>query len=249
LSETNTIGYKEWQLETYGAIIAAYQEYLDDRKARLAAQDARTDVRIAGRNPAQNEMLIRTELQRSCLSMLKESDLDEYTGFKSGQDWSIDVPVARGLATEVGFFQTAFEWRNMTYLFYPYFWGRKGGWSRILHSAGDVDPAMTAFLGAGSARVQVPVRPGFERAVARYCQDKTFAEYADAAMIDDDLYVPIVTEIMESLDAPDGGVAVDDPWEVRVPTSLILLEDAADLVGFRDRLFGDKATGLSKVKF
>jgi hypothetical protein len=137
----------------------------------------------------------------------------------------------------------------MTYIFYPYFWGRQNSWSRVLHSPADADSAMTAFLGAGSARVQVPIRPGFERAVARYCQDKTLAEYSDAALIDDELYVPIVTEIMESLDAPIDGVAVDDPWEVRIPTSLVLLEDAANLTGFRDPVFGDKVTGLSNVKF
>jgi hypothetical protein len=137
-------------------------------------------------------------------------------------------------------------------LFYPYFYGRAGQrWAETLHQTGDdPDPLFSAFLRAGLARVQVPVRPGFELVLARYCQDPANPPWAgnDAPLIGDDLHVAIIDEIKRSLDAPDEGVPEGSPWEVRVPTSLVLLEDAANLAGFRDPLFGD-AQGASRIRF
>ncbi len=237
----------QWRLDTYSAIMEAYNSYEADYQAKLDALAVAQGVNIEGRNPAENVRIIRRELQRNCLSAFTEDHLDGYNMFGgSADDWKVGFATARAHGSLVRFFQHAFEWENMTYVFYPYFWGRFEKWTQILHTIGDPDPAMSQFLQAGAARVQIPVRPGFELAVARYCQDKTLPQDAESPVIGDDLYVPIIDEILESLDAPDGGVEVGDPWEVAVPTSLVLLEDAANLKGFRDRVFGG-ANGLSNI--
>lgn len=246
--------FRKWQLDTYTAIVDAYTAYENELQARQAQAEIGRGISIPGRNPLENRKIIANELQRSCLSLLTESDLDGLTGFMAtppdeARNWRMDNAAARRLGTDVRFFQQAFEWENMTYVFYPYFWGRSGDrWVETLHHAGDPDPLFADFIKAGMARVQVPVRPGFEAAVARYSQDKKTWNGSDAPLIGDSLYVPIIDEIKRELGAPDGGRPIGDPWEVRVPTALVLLEDAANLRGFRDPLFGD-AAGRSSIAF
>jgi hypothetical protein len=55
----------------------------------------------------------------------------------------------------------------MVYVFYPYFWGKKSDWVTVAQLT-DVDPLFAQFLRAGAARVQVPVRVGFEEAMLTY---------------------------------------------------------------------------------
>ena len=55
----------------------------------------------------------------------------------------------------------------MVYLFYPYFWGKKDDWVTVAQLTDD-DPLFGQFLRAGAARVQVPVRQGFEEAIITY---------------------------------------------------------------------------------
>jgi hypothetical protein len=73
-------------------------------------------------------------------------------------------------AKYVAFIEQAFEWENMTYLLYPYFWGRKAEWERTAQ-VDEMDVNFAKFLSAGFARVQVPVRPGFE-ALVTYTFDR-----------------------------------------------------------------------------
>jgi hypothetical protein len=244
--------YNKWKLDVFTAIMDAYRDYEADRQAREAQASIGEGISVPGRNPAVNQRIMRDELQRSCLSILTGTDLDQFDGFaQSGEplEWRINPPRARQHGREAQFLQNAFEWENMTYVFYPYFYGRGvDRWIQNVHHTDDPDPLFGAFLRAGMARVQVPVRPGFEAVVARYCQDGVLWAGDDPPLIGDDLHVPIIDEIKRGLDAPDGGEPSSDPWEVRVPTSLVLLEDAANLQGFRDPLFG-RADGSSGIEF
>jgi hypothetical protein len=43
------------------------------------------------------------------------------------------------------------------------------------------------------------------------------------------LFVPIIDELREALDAPGDEVPQGDPWEVRVATNLVLLRDDGKL--------------------
>ncbi|MGW3605055.1 hypothetical protein [Micromonospora sp. NPDC005161] len=47
--------------------------------------------------------------------------------------------------------------------------------------------------------------------------------------VSDDTYLPIADEIAERLGMPGTEVAVGEPWEVRVPTSLLQLRTAEGL--------------------
>ena len=139
----------------------------------------------------------------------------------------IEIPQVRlGTAEVEGdyirFFEQAFEWQNLTYVFYPYFWGRKSKWAARVNYT-DADPLFEAFLKAGAARVVVPVRPGFETALDHYMSTGETWNGGELPAIGSDDYVPILVEISEQLGAPGNEVAQGEPWEVVIPTSLVKL--------------------------
>ena len=124
-----------------------------------------------------------------------------------------------------GFFahiENCFEFSLMSYNFYPYFWSRKSEWKTI-YRLEDADPIFTQFLQAGYARVIVPVRVGFEKAALRYAADGTIWEGGDPPSINDPYYVSLIDELEEPV-----GTAEGDPWQIRIPTSLTILQNDAD---------------------
>ncbi|MDB5318345.1 MAG: hypothetical protein JWO24_4189 [Rhodospirillales bacterium] len=120
------------------------------------------------------------------------------------------------------FFEQAFEWEHMSYVTYPYFWGRKSQWDeRIAYE--DPDSVFADFLKAGYCRVSVPARLGFEGAIDHFL---TFGETWNGGplpSISSPLYLPIADEIAERLDRPGDEIPQGDPWKVRIPTNLVRL--------------------------
>jgi hypothetical protein len=125
-------------------------------------------------------------------------------------------------APEIMFLSQAFEWQNMTYVLYPYFFGRRRDWALKLSFASG-DETMIQFLKSGAARVQVPVRPGFEAAVDHYMM--TGEPYFGGGMphIGDELYLPYVDEARAAFGVTlDGTHHADMDFKVTVPTSLVI---------------------------
>lgn len=64
---------------------------------------------------------------------------------------------------------------------------------------------------------------------ARFCHENSFLKYGELwnggplPPISDGLYVPIANEIAERLGKPGTEIPQGDPWEVRIPTTLIKL--------------------------
>lgn len=132
-----------------------------------------------------------------------------------------DLALAEAQAPYIRFFEHAFEWEQMTYVFYPYFWGRKSRWyERVLLD--DTDPLFADFLRAGAARVVIAARTGFKDAIDHFL---TVGDTPGPGTEDihSALYLPILTELQEHLKAPGGEVPVDKPWDVKVPTTLVTL--------------------------
>ncbi len=116
-------------------------------------------------NPGLNLELMKDELKKHCITILTEQHFDLFDAIQTG---SYNVPQIDLYENEaegpyVRFFEQAFEWEQMTWVTYPYFWGRKSQWEERV-AFEDVDPMFNQFLKAGYCRVVVPVRPGFEGA-------------------------------------------------------------------------------------
>lgn len=234
-------GLSKWQHETFAAIVEAYENLQARYEEKIAAAKIAAGPLILGRNPLDNRRVEREELEKLVIMTLmgvSYINLDSYFG---GGEPFMDIDAACANGTTIQFFENAFEWHNMTYVFYPYFWGRHARWVNAVHIA-DPDPDFAGFLRAGAARVQVPVRPGFEKAVAHYLQLGEIWQGNDPPLIGDELYVPIVEEISEHLGKLDEGVPYppgSTPWEVTVPTSLVVVQDLEEIPAIRDSLTGN----------
>lgn len=74
----------------------------------------------------------------------------------------------------VKFIHQAIEWENVLFFVYPYFWDSPANASlkRFLHHP---DPRHREFLRAGSVRVVLTVRPGFEESFTRLVETGSFS--------------------------------------------------------------------------
>lgn len=224
-----------WQSRTHDAILRAYQSRLAEYEERLANLEASSRILALGKNPDENLKLIREELKKSCISVFTYQHFDVFGGVElSPQGFvQISLAAAESQGDYIRFFEQAFEWEQMIYLFYPYFWGTKFFWLFKLRLE-EFDSRFKDFLKAGEARVTVPVRAGFEKAVAHYLETGELWNGSDPLDITSDTYLPIMKEIQERDSVPGTEVPYGDPWEVRMPTTLVSLRDDGKLPRWKE---------------
>ena len=228
--------FEEWQLKTFGAIIAAYQALKANYDDQMAAQSTSQGITISGKNPEINRSIEKDELKKSCITLLTSQNFDAFKAMLQSVPPhmypEIDVNEAKSEGQYIQFFEQAFEWQNITYLFYPYFWGNKNNWVKEIN-LDDTDPLFTKFLQAGSARVVIPVHPAYEDAVLYYIQTGgQIWNGGSSPVLNDPLYVSIVDELKSQQDSFGDAVPEGDPWDVIVPTSLVYLQADSILPDF-----------------
>ena len=221
LCKLSTAGYEKWQLNAYNSIINGYNQQKAEYDNQVAGSEA--GISIAGQNPIENRKTEQTELKKWALELLT---LQRFDGFNSMQRATngapeMDFNEALNEGIFVKFFEQSIEWYNMTYLFYPYFWGRKERWTTI-KQLGDTDQVFTEFLRAGYARVVVPVHPKFTKAMLHYLNTGEIWMGEELPAIDDELYLSIVEEIQAQENNVDGE-PIGAAWETRIPTNMVML--------------------------
>ncbi|MDE1466482.1 hypothetical protein [Aurantiacibacter sp. D1-12] len=162
-----------WRHEIYDAIMAKYREELSEYEDALdeyeAAQDDGKLFEIKGENPALNRVREREELQKQMISILSCQHFDDFKSVLSKVEPcgypQIDFQKSDQEEEIALFYQHAFEWSQMMYLFSPYYWADKCDWpTNMKFDTGDA--LHNKFLEAGMALVEVPVTPGYEALVA-----------------------------------------------------------------------------------
>jgi hypothetical protein len=224
-------GLAKWQLETYEKIMSAYFELKSLYDSQIAAARARQGAMIQGRNPIENREIERNELKRNIIEMLEQQHFDQpplrddAIREVAPQNYpEVNFSVARAERDFIQWFEQAFEWPQMTYVCYPYYWNKKDDWPQEL-TRSDTDPLFAAFMKAGAARVQVPVRPGFENAAALYLATGIIWNGQQVPSIGDPLYVSLIQELQSQQDAEFEGTPEGNPWPVRLPTTLVILQE------------------------
>jgi len=221
---------QQWQNETFNAIMQAYndrlQEYKDSKLAAgIGVNQEQEKIHF---NPLFNRTLEKRELKRLCIEMIAKKfnnpmghdNYDTSGSIKQNAEFE-------NHAAHVKFFEQAFDWEIMAYLFYPYYWADKGDWKDLIQQTDAADPIFQAFLQSGMSRAVVPVRPGFEDAVVYYLETGDIWNGGDLVLDnEDDLYISIADE-MQVIEG-----AVEDEWETRVPTSLTMIQK--DTVGLNE---------------
>lgn len=124
----------------------------------------------------------------------------------------------------VRFLEQAFEWHNLAYVFYPYFWAPTTRWIETSNRMSVRDPAFESFLRSGAARALVAVTKGFETAVLHFLATGEPWEGGITTTIDDPLFVQMYDEL-KARTAPDAeGKAEGKPWTFEIPSRLVYLE-------------------------
>ena len=222
-------GLQAWRQRVWTKVNNAHKAAVTDFENKLAELQIQAGVTFQGQNPEINLRTMRTELKRSVISTFTEQHFRSFgainypeTGFASDFEPSIDFERAKKQGYYASFFEQAFEWENMTWSTYPYYWATRSTWGKRL-AFNDPDPLFDDFLKAGFARAQVPARLGFEGAIDHFV--KTGEPWGGGALptISDELYVPVSTEVAERLKRPGTEEATGPSWEVKLPTSLVRL--------------------------
>lgn len=239
---SDSSAYRDWQNSTYEALQSAYQrlydEYIATQQMQEAEQNATAndDEEISYSNSANNRLIEERELKRACIEMLSRPycyemgkcffECKEYTCNTCEQE-EIKANIPEIVQSETlneyvkfaQFFENAFQWEILSYEFYPYYYNPKCGWYKLLQTNSD-DPIFEAFLQSGLAKVMVPVRPQYEKAVMWYLETGEICTEGNlTAETDDDRYLSLLKELNNSDE-----VVVIDKWQTRVPSTLTIIQ-------------------------
>lgn len=213
----------QWKQDVYQAILGAYKQKLSEYEDALNELSFSRNVMLNGDNPLINRETERTELKKWGIELLTLQRFGQFDAMKNATNGHPEIHFQE--AFEDGnfakFFEQSIEWGNMTYVFYPYYWGRKPRWT-VTSQYDDTDPMFKKFLQAGFARVVVPVHPKFTKAILHFLSSGEIWQGQDLPSIDNDLYLSIIEEIQLAEDNTLG-TEIGDPWEVKVPTNLVML--------------------------
>jgi hypothetical protein len=210
---------QEWQLATFRAIINSYNDKKSRYDTALEAAKIRAGYnQIQGKNPLLNREIEKVELKKGSISLLTGQRFNEFDavntkvaphGFPE-----IDFEDAKVEGDYIKFFEQAFEWTNMTYLFYPYFWSNKKEWV-MLSMLDDPDPLYTRFLQAGYARVEVPIRLGFESAMLSFLSGAQ-VWLAEGEFVTDDKIDPEYLSVAEEFRSQTGNNLLNGKGRLKV---------------------------------
>jgi hypothetical protein len=216
-------GLQQWQQQVFDLVAAGYQDLLNAFQQERDSRNVQAGGLVDLTGPPQlNQQRIIAELRRAVVSNLLDSQLplvnnvvtDPMTGEPS-------TPTGVLLDTDtVQFIEQSLEWSNIVYICYPYYWGRRTEWVRDVNSA-SADPDFDQFLNAGSARVVVPVRPGFENLMLFYLYTGVIWGGTQPPAPNDPNYLSIAEEIESLQRGATDGTPVGDSWRVSLPTTLI----------------------------
>ncbi|NHN25519.1 hypothetical protein FIA58_007500 [Flavobacterium jejuense] len=213
---------EKWKLETFNAIIKAYEEKLAAYNEQLTALKSVQSEKVKT-NPNFYRQIENMVLRKNCIEYLISQEALGKDSLVTGitvQNTRVDYnsPALESYAAKVKFFEQAFEWNLMSYHFYPFYWANKDHW-KTLYNINDIDDStFKAFLQSGMARVIITVKPGFEEAVNWYMATGQVWNGGQVPTMDDELFVSIIEELRN----PEG--EVEETWESRVPTSLTLIQ-------------------------
>lgn len=217
--------YEQWQLKTHAVIMSGYQRQLADYQDKLAQYQSAVKTQMAlAQNFAHDPSVEEEELKKAFIFLLLGEHFGQaYHPTPNPEAIPPNPTTVRDWGAMVAFLERAFEWENLMYIYYPYFWGRQSQWGELILIQ-DIDPQFEAFLKAGAARIVIPARPGFEAALAHYQETGDIWMGEEIPDMFSDFYVSIIEEIKARNFAPDKEICVSE-WDVKLPTTLVVLKD------------------------
>jgi hypothetical protein len=221
----------EWQLKVYQAILEGYHK----QQAEYYEKAGVGQAEIKSHSPLKNRQIEKYELKKACIKqMLKQhfqlvGESDENSGNNQPSKFAVNEP------RYIQFFEQALEWNEMTYHLYPQVAGQenqdKFAFTALNPYLGN-DALFTSFLQAGAARVLVPVRPDYAMLVLYYLSSGTIWPGANSLTPTDEKYVSLVNDLKILSQSDRECKHLSKPWEIVIPTSMIMLQDSSKLPQF-----------------
>jgi hypothetical protein len=218
----------QWQEDTFDQVAAAYQTLLNayHQERDTRSQQVNGMVDLAG-PPELNQSRAVNELRRMVIQDLRDKEMagedDVQTGAANppfGPDEPY-VPAQPLTDTDtIQFFEQALEWENIVYICYPYYWARHSQWITDVTTA-SADPVFDQFLNAGSARVVVPARPGFENLMLFYLYTGLIWGGSQPPAPNDPDYLSVAQEIEALQKGATDGTPISPSWQIELPTTLL----------------------------
>lgn len=210
-----------WQIRTYDALVAGYLRSLERYEAEIQARIG------ADRRRIERQQLKLHALQilwsRRAPTVLVPSPIPE-----SGCDASLCAIETRFL----NLFERAFAWDEMTYAFHacpppqePC--GLDPCWPGQALTNVEADSLFDSFLHAHSARVLVPVRPGYAAAVLFYLHFGLPWPGAAIAAPAAEQDLPVLADLRAPQEQGDAA-----SWRIEIPTSMVVLQADSDFPTF-----------------
>jgi hypothetical protein len=225
--------YAAWRQQAYDVLYAAWSRWNRDYESSRQTSTMFGLAPTGERSPLKNRKTIVDELKRQVIAwLLEESPFNGRGSLKAaaaGETWrDLDIGHTLANAPTIQFFEQAFDWSNMLWLFYPYYWASKVDWTDLAALEAN-DPELEAFLRAGSARVLVPVRKSFEDAVKHWLVYRQPFLGKALPLPGDPLFVALASEIRNLTDANVEGEPVGRSWDVKSATQFVWLDEATTL--------------------
>jgi hypothetical protein len=248
-AERRPAAFDAWKSQVYADIVQCYaakkQAYDQSLAAVQTKQAAAVEAKTSALRDDQYRSIEATELKRGCIDLLTQGTAIGAASIVLGTDGTPTTiyraadasalanwrsPLKNGAVAE--FFEQGADWPQMTYTFYPYYWTDTAHW-KDLARASSADPLFEQFLRAGSASVLVPVQPGFERSIIFFLKTGLIwgGGYLPLFNNQDMLDVYADVELSTQIDPAE---QIGEPWDIRLPTSLVMLQDDGTLPTFED---------------
>jgi hypothetical protein len=219
---------EQWQTEVWNTLYNAAQTRYYSQQQDIAQRIVAIEERLSNVDTLTLRREESDEMMKSVLKFALGADFDfmpasVHQAFEAGgvdfrHGVSFDGPKL-GLSTEqwsvlrqhedvVRFINQAIEWENVVTFLYSYFWDVPDSWA-FIRDLRHPDATRQAFLRAGSARVVLTVRKGWEAKWLRFTQDGTID--GDEAAPTTGPYLSIAQEIAAYDDRNYPGIPPANP--------------------------------------
>ncbi len=231
----------DWKQTIYEQIWDKYNKELDNYNKKKSEFEEKKN-RLKNQNPFVLLLDIKEQLKQAAISYISCQHFDGMNAMVNKVE-PCGFPQMHFQESEregdfIRFFEQAFEWKFMNFMLYPYFWSRKCTWEEKIGEESD-NMLFQRFLKAGSARISISVREGFESHVNYFLKfQEIWGESGEPPIAGSD-FVPIWQEIKEDknnfntdregylVDVTDGASEVKlveniDYWNSGSPTPPII---------------------------
>ncbi|MEJ5104569.1 hypothetical protein [Chryseobacterium sp. MYb328] len=225
---------EQWQTAVFSKITEVYnkamekynKEFADYQKAKEEFELKEEELKKEryNKNPFINRETEKAELKRMVISYISCQFFDRFDAMKNRVEPcgypEMNIKEAEQQGRFIQFFEQAFNWNLITYIFYPYFWGKKCSWSEKLKEESN-DLIFKKFLEAGSCRVMVPIRDGYFDYVSHFiAYGEIWGGTGILPLPNDPHYVSIAQEIKEQKENfysdREGGLSVTNASNIVV---------------------------------